>query len=905
MSKRKEPSTVELPEKVSQEVKRLINRTGSGGRMESRPTRTPWVNRVATRRAIADTSNEHNNTNDESNDKFDDNNRNLKISINNNNTNCTANSIINLYDSNIVNVEIDTNNNNKNSTSTISLNINGAEDKNCKNKDSNIEIESGNIESINDNILNNEIDENESTDKSIEAKKIDNITKTECNNYSLVNLNDLNNKISAMFHCKLCVSYNEQVNTNVYLVHNTVGIATNISLKCENGHCIELQSTFIPNDSGKFLKQQTQSLKNYGPNHHMILGMMVNGLGFSGLSVLVGVLGLSTVGLKSWSSTPAWKKMKTDVNNQLISLANEICIENLQKEILATKKKYPNWHENYEDRFPVAVSLDSGWQKRSSGSRYDSSSSHCLIVGGVSKEILGYEVFSKSCAKCDYKIHDEYNDSEDDEESIYSNCSDFSDHEDDVGEEINLEVVEEVIEKGKKRKKIVKEKVDHKYKEVIDPYIPLHPNCPKNFSGSSKSMEPIGAVLLVTRLFREGSVWVHTVITDDDSTTRAALHHSLNDLMEKKLMTKLEWPKNNGAYKLDNGKLPLDVPEPKMFLADPSHRKKVYSGYMYKIATDTKIKGFSKNDAKNLKDNFGYAQSQHVDDDVPTFSKRFVAAIEHVFNKHDNCDSSWCEYHNNQHLTETKGKERYKDVSFPCYKHVREVHDKLTTYEKLSQVHHSFNTQKNESLNRSVAKQAPKTITFCKTNSLKGRVAFVVCVASIGYEATVERFCSILQIAFPESIRQTWKELDYRKNFKRKYDNTPLVKRRRTRVSRESMKQQRLEENTSKKAGYYYQSGIALADVDQELQQSKLDNDKRQVGVFDEKVSAAKELKPCVCGAITHRRTTSHKCRIWQEKNQSLTQCVQTSTEQLVQVQCTDVHQLGEMLEKEASEKNT
>lgn len=232
------------------------------------------------------------------------------------------------------------------------------------------------------------------------------------------------------------------------------------------------------------------------------------------------------------------------------------------------------------------------------------------------------------------------------------------------------------------------------------------------------------------------------------------------------------------------------------------------------------------------------------------------------------------------------------------------LHDKLTTVEKLEQVHHRFNTQKNESLNRSVAKQAPKTITFCKSNSLKGRVAFVVCVASIGYEKTVERLCTKLQIEYPTTIRQTWKELDYRKDFKRKYGNTPVVKRRRTRVSRESMKQQRLEENTSKKEGYYYKTGVALADVDEELELSKRDDDNRKVGVGDEKVSRNVN-KSCACGSITHRRTSSHKCTIWLQKNSVTTQCVGLQVKETVQVQSTDVQQLEGNSEIEASEKIT
>ena len=42
-----------------------------------------------------------------------------------------------------------------------------------------------------------------------------------------------------------------------------------------------------------------------------------------------------------------------------------------------------------------------GWQKRSSGRRYDSSSGHALIIGGRKKGIIGMVLYSKACRKCE------------------------------------------------------------------------------------------------------------------------------------------------------------------------------------------------------------------------------------------------------------------------------------------------------------------------------------------------------------------------------------------------------------------------------------------------------------------------------------------------------------------------
>ena len=42
-----------------------------------------------------------------------------------------------------------------------------------------------------------------------------------------------------------------------------------------------------------------------------------------------------------------------------------------------------------------------GWQNRSSGRRYESSSGHALIIGRRSKMIIGIFLYSKALQKCD------------------------------------------------------------------------------------------------------------------------------------------------------------------------------------------------------------------------------------------------------------------------------------------------------------------------------------------------------------------------------------------------------------------------------------------------------------------------------------------------------------------------
>ena len=54
------------------------------------------------------------------------------------------------------------------------------------------------------------------------------------------------------------------------------------------------------------------------------------------------------------------------------------------------------------DREPIGltVSYDMGWNKRSSGRRYDSLSGHAFVIGVYTRLIIACVVFSKKCATC-------------------------------------------------------------------------------------------------------------------------------------------------------------------------------------------------------------------------------------------------------------------------------------------------------------------------------------------------------------------------------------------------------------------------------------------------------------------------------------------------------------------------
>ena len=106
-----------------------------------------------------------------------------------------------------------------------------------------------------------------------------------------------------------------------------------------------------------------------------------------------------------------------------------------------------------------------GWQKRSSGRRYDSSSVDEFIVDGRKKGIIRMVLYSKACRKCD---------------SAEKKGEETEEHE-----------------------------------------------CPNNFEGSSKSMEASAILKMVEDAYYNRFFIIDVIVSDDNSTMRSVLKHPI------------------------------------------------------------------------------------------------------------------------------------------------------------------------------------------------------------------------------------------------------------------------------------------------------------------------------------------------------------------------------------------
>ena len=141
-----------------------------------------------------------------------------------------------------------------------------------------------------------------------------------------------------------------------------------------------------------------------------------------------------------------------------------------------------------------------------------------------------------------------------------------------------------------------------------------HDDCPHNYrTGSSKAMEASAALDMILELHRLG-IAVEFIVSDDDSTMRAHLHHV-------------------GTIK--NGKLPIYVFAPS-FLCDPSHRIKVMVKDIFGLALMSNSKSeCEKIDTLRLKKYIGCWIGKSKLLPFKQFKELSKAPVEHLFGCHE------------------------------------------------------------------------------------------------------------------------------------------------------------------------------------------------------------------------------------------------------------------------------
>jgi hypothetical protein len=643
----------------------------------------------------------------------------------------------------------------------------------------------------------------------------------------LIPFDKLKRMIEVGCACKYCGS-------PVTLQQETYGIATNLFLNCipcdkrRKVHAYEIISEKIPvpppvlptlpadADAADAVKvdgrkvPHEKSAKRFLLNMLLVLAMQQLGLGIESVQIFLGMLGMrATIGNKK-----TWKEIQDIVGIAEQEVKKEVIAENIET---ARAKALEAGAKQVGDRVAITAAADAGWQKRKVGhSNYDSPSGHNFLVDCLTNLILGCIVYCKNCHVCD---KDKGND--DDAEA---------------GKKV---VAQELVPAA-----------DHR--------------CSKNFVGAAKAMESIGAAKMVQAAWDTGRIWINEIVGDDDSTTRAVLTTNLKSYREDHPDEDRGnyWPftvnKDGGRdWKRNVGRLHWETLPPQIFWADPTHRMRVIAGHLFKLSyreTETLV---TSTDCKRLKKNGGYWQKQFRDKSFQEYKKAFIAVLLHHGNCHDRC-GDWCPYARGDKMLEENKKSVRRDTM--KFVNIAKVWSTYAADEYLKQTHHPYDSQKVESCHIKVATVAPKSKCFSKTMSLNDRVALVVVVDSVGYDAGISRIlCKICGTQAPviPPVTQTFLANNDRKAKRlAAYNARPDVKKKRAEQNNKKIKKGIEDDRNAKRKGNYYGTGCAI-----EAPPVPATAAKATVAASAASEKTAGGPKICKwCGLEGHARRSSKKC---------------------------------------------
>jgi hypothetical protein len=184
-------------------------------------------------------------------------------------------------------------------------------------------------------------------------------------------------------------------------------------------------------------------------------------------------------------------------------------------------------------------------------------------------------------------------------------------------------------------------------------------------------MESLGAVVTVLDIWETcPNAYVATVVTEEESTTRLKLSHSMADLVLSGRMTEAKRryaPRKEGrlgAKKDDHDLLPLVHPNTEK-LSDRIHYVKNYKSELYVWVNASKAKSQTcKGDMMRLSRNLAYMLAQYKrgteNCTFEKFQRATKASFQHHWNDHELC-GSWFQARDWTKEKKEKNKNKYRD----------------------------------------------------------------------------------------------------------------------------------------------------------------------------------------------------------------------------------------------------
>ena len=449
----------------------------------------------------------------------------------------------------------------------------------------------------------------------------------------------------------------------------------------------------------------------------------------------------------------AFKRCEEFVGKNGLEKVTKKVIQNaLQEEIQLTNEVYDT--DKYKKLPALTVSLDMGWQKRSSGRRYDSPSGVLHCIGARSGKIIFSFVYRNHCDYC---------------MKLGFLMENYEDNKDNLCDEEKIKL---------------QRKIDGLCKHT----------CLKNFDGYSKSMECDAIVDLVSNAPKRLGCYIRSIVMDDDTNVRDNLEEDLGDKKSGRLEKCLA-----GIT----------------FYADPGHRKRTYQNHLFELVGGIRKKGWMlrRKQAKQLAIHFAYFQQQIKGLTLEEAKIKCSAPMKHIIGNHEDC-GEWCTGKRAKMVGLRHNKPPMFDINLMTdrltFEEVKKVFQHFTTEERLLEMLKFFTTNGNESLNMRLAELAPKYKNYSRTGTLDYRQQMVIGHHNLGMHLFYSEVFKHLTLHLSDHLASFLQHRDSLKKWKKEYDNDPKIKARRKWKYQAKDKETLLIEATRAPKEGTYETGVAM-----------------------------------------------------------------------------------------------
>ena len=152
---------------------------------------------------------------------------------------------------------------------------------------------------------------------------------------------------------------------------------------------------------------------------------------------------------------------------------------------------------------------------------------------------------------------------------------------------------------------------------------------------------------------------------------------------------------------------------------------------------------------------------------------------------------------------------RSKETHKILYGQLKTLHDLYVSDESLRDMHHSFDTNKNECFNKLVTKFVPKTSYLCGSVAGKARVYVAAGIDSVGYVSFYSALYSILGVEYTTPIFRQHAALDNDRAYRTKYFRDPDNRKKKAERLAERIKKLMEDTKKDKRKGKTYRKNMA------------------------------------------------------------------------------------------------